>query len=63
MQQCVARGITLLFASHNLGQVKRLATRVVCLDAGRVVADKPTADFFQQPLPEAAARFVEGENL
>jgi tungstate transport system ATP-binding protein len=62
MQQCVARGITLLFASHNLGQVKRLATRVVCLDAGRVVADKLTADFFHQPLPEAAARFVEGEN-
>jgi tungstate transport system ATP-binding protein len=63
MEQCVARGITLLFASHNLGQVKRLATRVVCLDAGRLIADKLTADFFQQPLPEAAARFVEGESL
>lgn len=62
MQQCVARGITLLFASHNLGQVKRLATRVVCLGEGRVVADKATADFFQHRLPEAAAQFMEGEN-
>jgi tungstate transport system ATP-binding protein len=62
MQQCLARGITLVFASHNLGQVKRLATRVVCLDSGRIVADKVMADFFQQALPEAAARFIEGES-
>jgi tungstate transport system ATP-binding protein len=61
MQQCAQRGITLLFASHNLGQVKRLATRVVCLEAGRVVADKACADFFGKPLPDLAARFVEGE--
>ncbi len=61
MQQCAQRGITLLFASHNLGQVKRLATRVVCLEAGQVVADKATQDFFDKPLPDAAARFVEGE--
>jgi tungstate transport system ATP-binding protein len=51
MQQCAQRGMTLLFASHNLGQVKRLATRVVCLDAGRVVADSNTHDFFHAPLP------------
>ena len=61
MQQCAQRGITLLFASLNLGQVKRLATRVVCLDAGHVVADRNTDDFFNTPLPEAAQRFVEGE--
>jgi tungstate transport system ATP-binding protein len=61
MLQCAQRGITLLFASHNLGQVKRLATRVVCLDAGRVVADKTCADFFDKPLPDLAARFVEGD--
>jgi tungstate transport system ATP-binding protein len=61
MQQCTQRGMTLLFASHNLGQVKRLATRVICLDAGRVVADMPTVAFFNTPLPEAAARFLERE--
>ncbi len=45
--QCTQRGMTVLFASHNLGQVKRLASRVVQLEAGRVVADLPTAEFFQ----------------
>jgi tungstate transport system ATP-binding protein len=61
MHRCARNGMTLMFASHNLGQVKRLATRVVCLDAGHVVADMPTHEFFSAKLPEAAARFVEGE--
>ncbi|MEO7391100.1 MAG: phosphate ABC transporter ATP-binding protein [Ramlibacter sp.] len=39
-------GMTLVFASHNLGQVKRLATRVVYLEQGRVLADLPVRAFF-----------------
>lgn len=56
-----AEGRTLIFASHNLGQVKRLATRVVYLEQGRVVADLPVHDFFHGPLPEEAHLFVKGE--
>jgi tungstate transport system ATP-binding protein len=56
--------LTLLFSSHNLGQVKRLAPRVIYLEAGRVLADLPVADFFGQPLahshPEAHL-FLKGE--
>jgi ABC-type cobalamin transport system ATPase subunit len=37
---------TLIFASHNLGQVKRLASRVVYLEQGRLLADLPVQDFF-----------------
>ena len=37
--------LTLVWASHNLGQVKRLATRVIYLEFGRVLADLPVADF------------------
>jgi tungstate transport system ATP-binding protein len=46
------QGVTLVFASHNLGQVKRLASRVIALDQGRVVFDGGVDDFFAQPLPE-----------
>ena len=42
-------GMTLVFASHNLGQVKRLATRVIYLQQGRVLADLPVHDFFNGP--------------
>lgn len=55
----------LMWASHNLGQVKRLATRVLCLEAGRVLVDAAVNDFFNADWlasrsPEAFA-FVQGE--
>ena len=57
--------VTLVFASHNLGQVKRLASRVIYLEHGRVFADFPVADFFAGPLLAqrypAAHLFVKGE--
>ncbi len=58
---------TLVFASHNLGQVKRLASRVVYLEQGRVLADLPVKDFFEGALLQtaypAAYFFVKGETL
>lgn len=53
--------VTMVFSSHNLGQVKRLASRVVYLEHGRALADLPVHDFFNGPLPEAARLFVKGE--
>jgi tungstate transport system ATP-binding protein len=58
-------GGTTVFASHNLGQVKRLATRVLYLEQGLVLADLPVAEFFDQTRLHAhsvaAAHFVKGE--
>ena len=59
--------MTMVFASHNLGQVKRLARRVVYLDRGRVLADLPVEQFFDRTVlravsPEADA-FLKGELL
>jgi len=57
--------VSLVFASHNLGQVKRLATRVIYLEHGRVLADLPVEQFFNGPLLQAqypaAHLFVKGE--
>ena len=57
---------TLLFSSHNLGQVKRLATRVIYLENGRILADLPTEQFFQQSLEKShpeAHLFLRGERV
>jgi tungstate transport system ATP-binding protein len=54
-------GMAVVMSTHNLGQAKRLATRVVYLEGGRVIVDLPTATFFNQSLPEPAASFVKGE--
>ncbi len=58
-------GATLVFSSHNLGQVKRLATRVLYLEGGRLLADLPAQTFFNDPglaqtCPPAWA-FLQGE--
>ena len=64
MAEFAVSGTTLVFASHNLGQVKRLATRVVYMEQGRVLADLPVPAFFHGPLGETsreAELFVRGE--
>ncbi|HMR68951.1 MAG TPA: phosphate ABC transporter ATP-binding protein [Rubrivivax sp.] len=57
-----ADGVTTVMTTHNLGQAKRLARRVLYLDHGRLRLDLPTERFFdpQRPPPEAA-EFLRGE--
>jgi branched-chain amino acid transport system permease protein len=38
-----SEGLSLLVVEHNLGVVRRLADRIIVLDAGRVIADGPPA--------------------
>ena len=57
---------TMVFASHNLGQVKRLASRVIYVEQGRLLADLPVGDFFggdalQTRCPQAYF-FTQGEH-
>ena len=59
--------LTMVFASHNLGQVKRLARRVIYLEQGRVLADLPVEQFFNRDVlrlvsPQAEL-FLKGELL
>lgn len=62
-----APALTMVFASHNLGQVKRLARRVVYLERGRVLADLPVELFFNRDVLRAvspeADLFLKGELL
>jgi tungstate transport system ATP-binding protein len=64
MAEFAQGGMTLVFASHNLGQVKRLASRVVYLEHGRILADLPVHEFFHGPLAQTSREadlFVKGE--
>lgn len=55
--------LTLVMSTHNLGQAKRLATRVACLEGGRLLADLPAQRFFDDgaELPEPVRQFLRGE--
>jgi tungstate transport system ATP-binding protein len=55
-------GMALVMSTHNLGQARRLANRMLYLDAGRLLADLPADDFFHRTdLPPEAAQFLKGE--
>ncbi len=56
-----AEGLTLVMSTHNLGQAKRLATRVVYLDHGSLAVDLPTARFFAEHVDDRAGQFLKGE--
>lgn len=54
-------GMTVVMSTHNLGQAKRLASRVAYLDGGRLVVEATVDRFFNDPLPREAALFLKGE--
>lgn len=61
MGEFAAAGMTLIFATHNLGQAKRLADRVVYLEAGRLRDDAPVRHFFDEARAGPASAFLRGE--
>lgn len=63
MQAVQASGTTLVLTTHNVAQAKRIATRVIFLDGGRIVEDCPAADFFVSPQSAASRSYLDGESL
>lgn len=56
------RGTTLVMSTHNLGQAKRLASRVIYLEDGHALADRRVDDFFRgDDLPLPVQHFLKGE--
>ena len=56
-----ADGMTLVMSTHNLGQAKRMASRVIYLEQGQIHVDLPTDRFFGESLEGPASLFVRGE--
>ena len=56
-------GTTIVLATHNLGQARRLAQRVGLLASGRLVEIGETEDLFTQPRQPLTAAYLRGELL
>jgi tungstate transport system ATP-binding protein len=54
-------GITVVWATHNLFQARRVAGRVALLLDGRLVEAAATEEFFNNPRDPRTAAFVRGE--
>ncbi len=57
----VAEGITVMMSTHDLGQARRLASRVLFLHRGRLVEDACATDFFAAPATSEARAFLAGD--
>ncbi|MEX2175659.1 MAG: ATP-binding cassette domain-containing protein [Pirellulaceae bacterium] len=53
-------GMTIVLATHNLFQARRLATRTALLLGGNLVEIAETARFFERPSDQRTVQFVEG---
>lgn len=61
VQDAHANGMTVVLATHNLGQARRLGTEVMFVHHGRVTERSGVEAFFETPKTEAAAAFVRGD--
>ncbi|MGO4677952.1 amino acid ABC transporter ATP-binding protein [Bosea sp. 2YAB26] len=58
MTELAKEGMTMIVVTHEMGFARRVADRVLFMDAGAIVEDANTADFFDKPASERAARFL-----
>ncbi|MGL4285276.1 MAG: ATP-binding cassette domain-containing protein [Phreatobacter sp.] len=63
LQTLAAEGVTLVMATHDLGQARRLADHVLFFHHGHLVEQGPAAAFFASPATPEARAFLAGELL
>ena len=58
MVELAKEGMTMMVVTHEMGFARKVADRVVFMDQGRIVEDKPTDIFFQSPESDRAKDFL-----
>jgi len=58
MRDLVAEGMTMVVVSHEMRFVRSAADRILFIEEGRIVEDRPARDFLDNPHEERSRRFV-----
>lgn len=58
MQELANQGMTMIVVTHEMGFARKVGTRVVFLEAGRVVEEADSETFFTAPKSERAQEFL-----
>jgi glutamate/aspartate transport system ATP-binding protein len=51
-------GMTMVVVTHEMGFARKVASRIVFMDQGRIVEEGRTADFFAEPKTDRARQFL-----
>jgi glutamate/aspartate transport system ATP-binding protein len=58
MVQLAQEGMTMMVVTHEMGFARRVADRVIFMDAGKIVEDTSKNEFFGTPRSERAQQFL-----
>lgn len=58
MMDLAEQGMTMIVVTHEMGFARKVGTRVVFLEAGQVVEETPSEEFFTSPKSERAKEFL-----
>ncbi len=58
MKGLANQGMTMIVVTHEMGFARKVGSRVVFLDEGRIVEDKPSEVFFSNPESDRAKDFL-----
>lgn len=58
MVELARDGMTMMVVTHEMGFARKVAQRVVFMDQGKIIEDRPTEDFFQSPDSERTKDFL-----
>ncbi|SDH35170.1 L-glutamate ABC transporter ATP-binding protein/L-aspartate ABC transporter ATP-binding protein [Propionivibrio dicarboxylicus] len=58
MVELAQEGMTMMVVTHEMGFARRVADRVIFMDAGEIVEDDSKEQFFSQPKSERAREFL-----
>jgi glutamate/aspartate transport system ATP-binding protein len=58
MVKLAQSGMTMLVVTHEMGFARRVADRVIFMDRGEIVEDRPKQTFFEHPETDRARQFL-----
>ena len=58
MVQLAKEGMTMMVVTHEMGFARKVADRVIFMDAGEIIENLPAQEFFRAPHTERAQQFL-----
>lgn len=58
MVELAQEGMTMMVVTHEMGFARKVADRVIFMDEGAIIEDRPTAAFFDNPESDRAKDFL-----
>jgi len=58
MVELAHEGMTMMVVTHEMGFARKVASRVIFMDEGKIIEDSPKDDFFNNPQSDRAKEFL-----